>query len=299
MYQNFTDYMNEGLMVQGIVLSVIFISILLAGRFALRKFIKGKREILDKDQRRWLNSINNTTSVLVLLTLIFIWAPQIQTFALSLTAVAVAVVITTKELLMCLTGGFLRATTKPFGIGDWITVDNLTGEVMRVTALTTMIEEIDTTNKAYYFTGRTVQIPNSRFLSQNVENANFIRSYVYYETVIVVKNLDLDPSVLMDALQEVTETHYAPYRVEATKFNKKVEKKVAVDFDDPDPQFFLRAKEENHLVFTARMFIPTKTAAKVSALITQDFSKIVHDMKQAYKIAEAKREKTERDDDSV
>lgn len=283
------DLITQKSVIQGIILSTIIIAFILALSFMLRRFVKGKREILDKDQRRWLNRINNTTSVLVLIAMVFIWAPQIHTFALSLTALAVAIVITTKELLMCLTGGFLRAATKPFSIGDWITVDNLTGEVMRVTALGTVIEEIDTTGKGYHFTGRTIQIPNSRFLAQNIENANFIRSYVYHEVQIVLKNNDLDPQALMEELQTISEKYYAPFRADATKFNKKVEKKAAVDFDDPDPQFFLRTKEEAHMIFTVRMFIPTKTAARMSTDITQDFMKFVYDLRQEKaKLAEEK-----------
>lgn len=281
-----TLFLAQHMEIQSIILSIILIGIILILQFALRRLVKGKREILDKDQRRWLNLINNASSILILVALIFIWAPQIHTFALSLTAIAVAIVITTKELLMCLTGGFLRAATKPFGIGDWITVDNLSGEVMKITALGTVIEEIDTSSKGYHFTGRTIQIPNSRFLNQNIENANFIRSYVYHEVPITIKNVDQDPQHLMEELQKIAETHYAPFRADAVKFNKKVEKKAAVDFDDPDPQFFLRTKEENHLIFTIRMFVPTRQAAKLGTDITRDFIKVFHDLQQKTKAEE-------------
>ncbi len=267
------------LFIQGGITTIIVVAAIFLLRYFLTKFVKGRVEIYDEDQRRWLNRINNGTVLLILVLLVFIWAPQIQTFALSLTAVAVAVVLTIKELLMCLTGGFLRATSKPFEIGDWITVDGMTGEVMQITALTTTIEEIDTAHRSYQFTGRTIQIPNSRFLTSNAENANFIKSYVYQDIPITVQYGDLDPTLLMNELQTIAETYFAPHREEAVRFNKKVEKKVALDFEDPEPRFFLRTRDDGHNIFTVRMFLPTKKTAEISTNVTRDFLKFVYDLR--------------------
>ena len=268
------------LLISGLITTAIALAAILALRFFLIRLVKGKAAILEQDQRRWLNRINNGTTILVLVCLVFIWAPQLHTFALSLTAVAVAIVLTTKELLMCLTGGFLRATTKPFDIGDWITVDGLTGEVMRITALATMVEEIDTTGGTYQFTGRSVQIPNSKYLSANVENANFIKDHMYYDVKITVQHADLDPAELMTELQSISEKYFAPLREKAVKFNKIIEKKAAVDFSDPEPQFFVRTTEASHIIYTVRMFLPTQQAARTSADITRDFLSFVYRSKE-------------------
>jgi small-conductance mechanosensitive channel len=262
----------------GITTTIAIVSIFLL-RYFLTKFVKGRAEFYDEDQRRWLNRINNGTVLSILVLLVFIWAPQIQTFALSLTAFAVAVVLTIRELLMCLTGGFLRATSKPFEVGDWITVDNLTGEVMQIRALVTTIEEIDTAHRSYQFTGRTIQIPNSRFLTSNAENANFIKNYVYHDIPITVQYGDLDPTLLMNQLQTISEKYFAPFREAARRFNKTVEKKVALDFEDPEPQLFLRTRDDGHNIFTVRMFIPTKKTAEIGTNVTCDFLKYAYDLR--------------------
>ncbi len=264
------------LLVGGLLTTVIALAAVLTLRFFLVRLVKGKAEILDEDQRRWLNRINNGATIFVLVCLVFIWAPQLHTFALSLTAVAVAIVLTTKELLMCLTGGLLRATTKSFDIGDWITVDSLTGEVLQITGLATMVEEIDTAGKTYQFTGRSIQIPNSKFLTANVENANFIKEHVYHDVPITVQYADLDPMALTAELQKITEKYFAPLREEAEKFNKRIEKKVGLDFAEPEPQFFLRTTDVGHNIYTVRMFVPTRQAAKIGADITRDFLFHVH-----------------------
>lgn len=264
------------LLIGGMFTTVIILAAVLGLRFFLIRLVRGKREILDKDQRRWINRINNSATILVLLCLVFIWAPQLHTFALSLTAFAAAVALATKELLMCLTGGFLRAAAKPFDIGDWITVDGQTGEVMRVTAMTTFVEQIDMAGKTYQFTGHTIQIPNSKFLSFNVENANFTKNHVYYDVPITVQYADLDPAALMAELGKITEGYFAPLRETAIKFNRRVERKAAVDFADPEPQFFLKTTDIGHNVFTVRIFVPAQKAAQIAAGITCDFLSHVH-----------------------
>lgn len=270
---------TQNWLLQGALTSLVLIFGLIIGRYVLVRIIRGKTEILDKDQRRWINRINNTAKVAGLIALIFVWAPQLHTFALSLTAVAVAVVLTTKELLMCITGGFLRASTKPFDIGDWVKVDEVTGEVMSITAMTTLIEEIDTTNASYQFTGRTIQIPNSKFLSINIENQNFLKDHVYQDIPITVQYADLDPALLMKQLEKITEKYFSPFREGATKFNKKIEKKAAVDFADADPQYFLKTTDNGHNIYTVRFFVPTKQAATLSANITRDFLSYIHQQK--------------------
>jgi small-conductance mechanosensitive channel len=270
------DAMAGNLLMSGLVTTVLAFALILGVRFVLIRRIKGKREILDKEQRRWINRINNGASILAALCVIFIWAPQLHTFALSLTAVAVAVVLVTKELLMCLTGGFLRAASKPFDVGDWVTIDGLTGEVMRITAMTTLLQEVDMAGKTYEFTGRTIQVPNSKFLTANVENANFIKHYIFCEVPVCVQYADVDPAALMQNLQDITETYFAPLRDAALIFNKKVEKKAALDFAGPEPQFSMRTTELGHFVFTARLFVPTRHASGIAADVTRDFLSAVY-----------------------
>ena len=267
------------LFVSGLITTLVTIAFIFILRSVLIRMVRGRAEIMVKAQRRWINRINNTATILILIIPILIWAPQLHTFALSLTAFAVALVLTTKEILMCLTGGFLRATTHPFEIGDWITIDGCTGEVMRVDALTVMIEEIDVTTKTYQFTGRTIFIPNSKFLSHNVENNNFIKQYIYYDIPIVIKYFDFNFVMIMEQLELITEKYFLPYRDVATRFNRKVEKKVAVDFADAEPQFFLNTTDIGNIKFTVRLFVPTQQASYIAKNITRDFLSFVMNYK--------------------
>jgi small-conductance mechanosensitive channel len=295
MEENISNFVNGALSqmpwIHNSVTSVVAIALIIITRTALVHVIKRKAEILDKDQRRWINRINNITTALIVLALALIWAPQLHTFALSLTAVAVAVVLITKELLMCLIGGFLRASSKPFEVGDWITIDDITGEVMQITATMTILEKVDVKHGHYDLTGETVQIPNSRFLTANVENLNFTKKYIYHSFNIVVQSTDLNPSDLKANLAAVTEKALEPFMKEANAFNKKIERKTGVDFAETKASIGLKTTDLGHFKFAVRIFAPTIATSKIEDDITTAF--LVHCYTQRETIKkQAEEEKT-------
>jgi hypothetical protein len=269
--QTVDEVISQKLFLPSLMISISLVIALVALRFILIYFVKGKAEILDPEQRRWINRINNIISISIMVAILLVWAPQLQAFALSLTAVAVAVVLTTKELLMCLTGGFLRTWSKPFDVGDWITIDGVTGEVMTITALAVKIQEIDIAEQSYQFTGKTIQIPNSKFLSANVLNAEFNKHYIYHEVHIFVQPESLDPNMLMIKLTEISEKYFSTFREEAEIFNKNIEKKTAIDFESPYPKVFMKSTLEGRYLFIVKLLVPTQQLSAISSSITCDF----------------------------
>lgn len=265
------------LLIEGLITTFVMVAVVLVARALLIRQIRGKSEILNKDQRKLINRIKNAAIGFILVFLIFIWAPQIQTFALSLTAVAVAVVLTTKELLMCLTGSFLRGAGKAFHVGDWITLDNMSGEVMEINTLSTVLEELDPKTRS--FTGRTLHIPNSKFLTSTVENANFLKHYIYHTINLTVAHQDVNPGALLSALEEIVEKHYAPHQKAAERFNKMVERKTAIDFSDAKAEYSIHTTDQGHYTFGIKFFAPTKEFTQLEAEIAKEFLTRAHAMK--------------------
>ncbi|MGN7062004.1 mechanosensitive ion channel domain-containing protein, partial [Neisseria sp. P0001.S006] len=74
----------------------------------------------------------NISMLLLLFGVAMIWAAQIQTLALSMFAVAAAIVVATKELIMCLSVSILRSVTKQYSIGDYIEINGLRGLVVDI-----------------------------------------------------------------------------------------------------------------------------------------------------------------------
>ncbi len=266
----FLDLTHGQYLISGILTSLILVTALLVLRHLLIRVVRGREEILSKDQRRWLTSIRNTVWIALIVGLIFIWAPQIQTLAFSLTAFVVAMVIATKEYIMCFTGGLLRTSTRPFKVGNWITVSGISGEVTDMDAFAVRLQEVDISGGTYQFTGQTFIVPNSVFLSANVENLTFTKQYVNLSVPVSVDGGAYDPQALMDRLKETSLKIFAPLKDEAVKFNRRVERKSGVDLPDPEPHFFMKTTDSSHIILTVRMLVPTLQAAQIASEITSD-----------------------------
>ena len=206
---------------------VLIGAVMFARRLLVRRIWRDS-EILDKDQRRWIIRIKNGSVIVLIVGLILIWAPQLHTFALSITAFAVALVVATKEMILCLTGAIMRVTSQPFKAGDWVTIDGVTGEVVDLDAFAFRLQEVDMKGKSYHFTGRTITVPNSKIFSSNVENANFFKSFIFDDVKISVQFADLDPEAAIAALQKITEKHFAPFKTEAQVFNRKIRRRAGI-----------------------------------------------------------------------
>ncbi len=129
---------------------------LLAGRW-----IKSRDNLPDVVVRRWTANVRNLLLIVALIGLIMIWAPQLRTFALSLTAVAIALVVATKELILCLSGSALRTFTRAYSVGDYVHVGTSRGEVIDYNLLATRLNELEQRDGSFVPTGRKIVLPHS------------------------------------------------------------------------------------------------------------------------------------------
>jgi hypothetical protein len=74
--------------------------------------------LLTEANRRCAVSIRNSMVFVLLVGLVVIWAHELQAFAVSLVALAAALVLATKELLLCWSGAALRVGGKVYSVGD-------------------------------------------------------------------------------------------------------------------------------------------------------------------------------------
>ncbi len=250
-----------------LVASLLLLVVLWITRKIVVSTIRTRTELPPHDQRRLLASSRNVFLFLLLVGLVLIWAPQLRTFALSLTAVAVAIVVATKELILCLSGAVLRATTRAFAVGDWIEVGDIRGEVIDHTLLATTLQEFGAGPHAYMPTGRTVVLPNSMLLTSAVRNQTALREYTYHRFAVT---LDPAPKVghAQDTAHEIVRRHYAPFREQALKANAAVERRTRTDLPDPEPLVRLRTSDLGKLRVEVTLFCPSQAAERLESEIT-------------------------------
>ena len=265
--------------------SLVLVTAILIARRLLIRYIWRDTEVLAKDQRSWIIRIKNISAILLLIGLVLIWAPQLHTFALSIAAFAAAVVIATKEMILCLTGAVMRVSTQPFNATDWVSVDGTVGEVIDLDIFAFKIQEVDIKGRSYHFTGRTVTVPNSKIFSSNVENFNFFKAYVFEDVKITIPHVNIDPEDAATKLREITEKHFSQHRADAIAFNRKIRRRSGFGIGSAEPSYDLATTDTGNYIYSVKMFVPTVLAARLRGEITRDF------IAYAYKVRLAAQEK--------
>ncbi len=108
--------------------SLIISLILIIRRITLSQ-IRGDVAFLSEDQRNWMSRTKNSTFAIIVITLFSSLKSEISEFALSVTAIAVAIVVASKEIICVSPSSIQRAGSLIWG-GDWIEVGKIGGEVI-------------------------------------------------------------------------------------------------------------------------------------------------------------------------
>lgn len=147
------------------IASIALLVAILAARLIAGRALYRRDNLTDQVARRWSANVRNLLILIAVVGLIMIWAPQLRTFALSLTAVAVAIVVATKELILCLSGAALRTFTRAFSVGDIVEIGTSKGEVLDLNLLAVRLKEFDDREGSIAPTGRTIILPYSLLFS--------------------------------------------------------------------------------------------------------------------------------------
>jgi hypothetical protein len=260
--------------------SLTLIVALLIVRAIAGHAIRSRTDAAPHLQRRWTASVRNLLLLLGVIGLVLIWAPQLRTFALSLTAVAVAIVVATKELILCLSGSFLRASTRAFNVGDWIEVAGVRGEVIDVNVFATTLQEFEQAPHSFAHTGRTIVVPNSAFLSSPIRNQTALREHTYHHFAMTLEP-DMNVFAHRTMIEEVVRKHYAPYREQAARANAAIERRIGSDLPDPDARTRLRTTDLGKHRIDVTLFCPPEDCDALEDEITCEVMTRLSDLQKA------------------
>lgn len=251
-----------------IVFTIVMIVIVIIARVILARKIRGKNTILSEAQRISLSKLSNYSIAIIIVLFVLIWAVQLKSFALSLAAFAVAIVIAFKEVILCVSGSIVLASgAKSFKIGDWIEVGAYHGEVIGQNLISTTLQEFSSTGNKDY-TGRTVVLPNSIFLSQSLMNLNFNKKYVFHSFEILYPDQTEWPSLKPLIEKEVNNLVY-PFIETAIDYNARIEKESGVDMPDVDPVIYLRTGHEGKIFISIKLFCPRELVEGIQSKLIE------------------------------
>lgn len=251
-----------------LVRSGALIAVMLSLRIFLVYLIKRNRAILTEGRRHWITSVKNFSWLIIVFGLLAIWWPELKNFAFSIAAVTLALVIATKELILCFSGAMLRAGTGAFTIGDWIEVGANRGEVIDFNMFSTTLQELDRPPNDYSFTGKVIVIPNSLFLSEPIKNLNFSKRYAFHRFNIAIDTCFNIADIREWVVAEIDHCS-ADFAEVARRYNAFIEKRTGIDIPGPEPRIMISTSELAKCIITVIIFCPTEKATELERHITQ------------------------------
>jgi small-conductance mechanosensitive channel len=201
--------------------SAVLLTVILVLRTSL---IRGILRVAPPSEarRRWVVSIRNFSVLIIVLGLAAIWFEALAAFGAVLLAVGVAFVIATKEMIMCVTGSFIRTINNTYSVGDRIEIGAFRGDVIDLNLFTTTLLEVGPGRSMHLRTGRTVVVPNSKLLDQFVVNESFMKQFVVHVFSVPVK-LDGDWREAEKLLLQAAEDECGSFIEEARDYMDQLE----------------------------------------------------------------------------
>lgn len=191
--------------------------------------------------------------------MLIIWAPELRTFAVSIVAFAVALVIAFKEFITCILGAIVRANVEGAEIGGRIALNGVRGDVVSSDLLSTTLLEVNDYGQR---TGKTVVLPNSLFISNAATSeSNGDRKYVLLTVGIPMKRTD-DILGMEKTLLEIGKSLSDSYIRDAKKHIARFNRKFGFDMPDPEPRVLFDLNDPEKVTVNLRMVVPVSEQHK-------------------------------------
>lgn len=250
-----------------VILTLLLIGLALLAPHLWARYLS--TEAMSAEKRRvHLVWARNSIWLLALLIIITIWASTIAGFALSLAAVAGAMLIVSKELLMCVHGYLYVSLVQPYKIGDVIEFQQRRGRVVDIDMFATTLVELD---KAGQRTGKMVAFPNGLLLTQPLVNASPNGAYELHAIHIPIpERLSHDLERIEAAAWEAAEQATASWREEAMLHFRRLSEESFIDLPSGKTKLSWDFSDAEHLALSIRVACPTAERARVEQAVFRE-----------------------------
>jgi small-conductance mechanosensitive channel len=260
---------NEEMLIY-VLSTAILVLLVVIIRMGIHHSLLQGSDLSVESRKQWALTIRNILLVLFILGFGFIWAPKLQTMAVPLLAIALAVVLATKEIITCICGSILRMVTRTYSLGDRIEIAGIRGNVVDHNALTTTLLEIGPGQTSHQYTGRAMVIPNSFLFSHHLTNETYTKKFRLH-IITIPLSTDDDWKTAEQLLLTAGQEESAPYIDEARTYLKKLEGKLWLDAPSVEPRVTIQLPEPGRIHLLLRVPCPTQYPSRIEQGILKKF----------------------------
>lgn len=217
--------------------------------------------------RSQLVFLKNLVRMAVFFLLISVWASQITGAFLSVVAIAGAMIITGKEVVLSLLGYISISLTKPFRIGDYIEIGTQNGRVIDIDLLSTKLFEIGMSGK---YTGRRLAVPNVMVFTHTIKHLSMLGKFSLY-TIEIILPFKADTVKAEQVALQVANAVSAAWLDEADQYFDRIEVSEFVDLPSAKPEVFWQAYNELAHKMIVRLACPLEKRGDAEQAIYRGF----------------------------
>lgn len=263
-----TDLWRDPEVRRNLIATAVVVTAALALRTIARRAVERMPVASEQVRLRWMVLARNASLGVLMLGLVVVWGSAIQSFALSIVALSAALVLATKELILCVSGSVLRASSGAYSVGDRIEIGGVRGDVIDIALLSTTLLEV---GAGHQRTGRSVTVPNSMLLGGKLVNETFMDKYVLHVVEVPVA-MDADweaaERALLAAAREVCSEHVQPAR----RFMDQLAKQHGLPHLSAEPRVLLSLTDKpGELRLLARVPAPVQERGRVEQAIVRGY----------------------------
>lgn len=260
---------DSAVALDGLKSLVLLLVVLIVKKLVVR-WLANNPALSMESKRRWVVATRNSVVFAFLLGLVIIWAHELQAFAVSIVALAAAMVLATKELILCWSGAALRVGGKVYTVGDRIQIAGHRGVVLDYDVFATKLLEIGPGQSAHLYTGRVTIFPNSLLFSNPLIKENPEQEYGLYTVTVPLRSED-DWQRAERALLEAARHECAPFMDEAVRQMKLLEQANLLEAPSPEPRITIQLPESGKMHLVLRFPAPDRGRSRIEQAILRRY----------------------------
>jgi small-conductance mechanosensitive channel len=211
--------------------------------------------------------LKNLALLAALIIIGTIWASKIAGAALSLAAVAGAMLIISKEFLANLLGSAFLTVSRLYRIGDFIELDGISGRVIDTDLLATTLSEAQDGSQV---TSRTVTLPHSILLVKPLRNLTATGTYVVHLLKVAADPAE-DLITLEQALLKAAHEICDHWMEEANAHLHRIESREMLDLPSAEPKVILQLNDVKQATLSLRYTCRPNERVKVEQAILRRY----------------------------
>lgn len=262
-------HIDSSAVIDGLTSILLLLSLLILRTLIVRAIAKNPTLSMEA-KRRWVVSVRNTMVFVLLVGLVVIWAHELQAFGLSLVALAAALVLATKELILCWSGAALRIGGKVYSVGDRIQIAGHRGIVLDHDIFATKLLEIGPGQASHLYTGRVTVFPNSLLFTNALVKENPGQEYGLYILVIPLRDQD-DWREAEQHLLDAAKAECTPFMEEAGRQMKLLEQTNLLEAPSPSPRITIQLSEPGRINLVLRFPAPDRGRSRIEQAILRRY----------------------------